>query len=252
MRKFGFTLAEILIVLVIIGVLTMILLPVAFQSSPDEQVMKFKKGYNTLGTVIRELVTSDKYYQNGDLGLKKDGTFILNNDNTRSYFCETFSDVVSTKNVNCMEDNLVRGTVLLNGQEVGIGYTPKTPSEEDIKNSKELFDTNCKDAQNDMPEEIVLNDDTIFYNAGTAAFGSHETYSEDGTPIHLRFFSPPDQFPANYCDENGFDIAYKTFCMDIDGFNKGEDPFGFGIRADGKILTGARADEWINKSIQKD
>ena len=45
--KKGFTLAEILIVLVIIGVLTMILLPVAFQSSPDEQVMKFKKGYNT-------------------------------------------------------------------------------------------------------------------------------------------------------------------------------------------------------------
>ena len=84
MRKFGFTLAEILIVLVIIGVLTMILLPIAFQSSPDEQVMKFKKGYNTLGTVIRELVTSDKYYQNGDLGLKKDGTLILNNDNTRS------------------------------------------------------------------------------------------------------------------------------------------------------------------------
>ncbi len=64
----AFTLAEILIVLVIIGVLTMILLPVAFQSSPNEDVMRFKKGYNTLLTATRELVSSDRYYQNGDLG----------------------------------------------------------------------------------------------------------------------------------------------------------------------------------------
>ena len=42
-KKNAFTLAEILIVLVIIGVLTMILLPMAFQSSPDEEVIKFKK-----------------------------------------------------------------------------------------------------------------------------------------------------------------------------------------------------------------
>ena len=39
--------------------------------------------------------------------------------------------------------------------------------------------------------------------------------------------------------------------MDVDGINKGEDPFGYGIRADGKIIMGARADEWMNKSIQK-
>ena len=57
--KKGFTLAEILIVLVIIGVLTMILLPMAFQSSPDEEVMKFKKGYNTITTAIKELVSGD-------------------------------------------------------------------------------------------------------------------------------------------------------------------------------------------------
>ena len=37
--------------------------------------------------------------------------------------------------------------------------------------------------------------------------------------------------------------------MDIDGINKGEAPFGFGIRADGKILTGKRATEWLNKEI---
>ena len=38
--------------------------------------------------------------------------------------------------------------------------------------------------------------------------------------------------------------------MDVDGIDKGEAPFGYGIRADGKILTGKRADEWMEKSIQ--
>ena len=61
-KKFGFTLAEIMIVLVVIGVITGILIPIAVQSLPDENVMKFKKAHTTFGNVIRESVTSDKYY----------------------------------------------------------------------------------------------------------------------------------------------------------------------------------------------
>ena len=104
MKIKAFTLAEILIVLVIIGVLTMILLPVAFQSSPDEKAMKFKKGYNTLNTVIKELVTSDRYYQNGDLGTRANGILIdRTHDGDFTYFCETFADTISTKSVNCSQ-----------------------------------------------------------------------------------------------------------------------------------------------------
>lgn len=39
--------------------------------------------------------------------------------------------------------------------------------------------------------------------------------------------------------------------MDVDGIDKGEAPFGYGVRADGKILPGPKAQEWIKKSIQK-
>ena len=81
------------IILVVIGVITGILLPTAIQSTPDKNVMKFKKGYNTLGQVIRELVTSDKYYKDGDLGIMSNGDKVVN----PTYFCETFADVVSIK-----------------------------------------------------------------------------------------------------------------------------------------------------------
>ena len=56
--KKGFTLSEIMIALVVIGVITSILLPVAFNNVLNENVMKFKKGNATLAKVINELVTN--------------------------------------------------------------------------------------------------------------------------------------------------------------------------------------------------
>jgi hypothetical protein len=43
--------------------------------------------------------------------------------------------------------------------------------------------------------------------------------------------------------------VYKILCVDVDGIGKGEDPFGYGIRVDGKILLGPRAQEWLDKSL---
>ena len=51
---------------------------------------------------------------------------------------------------------------------------------------------------------------------------------------------------------NNFDVHYKIVCIDIDEMCQGEDPFGYGIRADGKILTGARADEWLERDVMEE
>ena len=110
----AFTLAEIMIVLVVIGVLAAILLPAAFKSRPDEKVAKLKKANMALYSTIRELVTSDKYYLDGDLGIKivdqkeldpntgkpKHG-FVTDNDDLRTYFCKSIADILSTKSLNC-------------------------------------------------------------------------------------------------------------------------------------------------------
>ena len=55
----------------------------------------------------------------------------------------------------------------------------------------------------------------------------------------------------NNMDFQGFLTAHKIFCIDVDGIGKGEDPFGYGIRVDGKIMPGERADTWLQKSIQE-
>ena len=264
MKKHAFTLAEILIVLVIIGVLTMILLPVAFQSSPDEQVMKFKKGYNTLNTVIRELVSSDRYYQNGDLGTRANGNTIDGeHDGDITYFCETFADTISTKSVDCS---------LSKGSSEAQASIWLNPDKSDWAKDENLwnYDDICKSRAKAVGAEIVTADGIVFYQSAPATtFGisiksarhlNNDTRfcldnienDKDCEPItDGRWFASPDTDMTNR-GLNGFDINYKLFCMDIDGIDKGEDPFGFGIRADGKMLIGYKAKEWLNKPIQKE
>lgn len=273
----AFTLAEIMIALVVIGVITSIILPVAFNNVPDENLMKFKKGNTTLAKTINELVTSEKYYCNGDLGLKSDCTTeILNSTSTKTYLCETIADILTTKSVNCNSATNERASslVLLSNEVINdIATGEKTKSvvtNETIQSAKNNFDEYCKKSANIIGKEIITSDNIVYYQSGDAQFGSKSIKANSGTgteddstenTVYLRFFSPPSQFPANYADENGIDIAYKVFCMDVDGFDetkgskKCDDikdicPFGYGIRADGRILTGKRADEWLKKSLQ--
>lgn len=247
--KKGFTLAEILIVLVLISVLTMVLLPMAFQSSPDEAVMKFKKGNNTLLTAVKELVSSDEYYQDGDLGIRANGQLIDGTHNGDiTYFCNSLADILSTKSVNCSENKICKTNYCWHTLSEGV--------KKDMTIIKQNTDKGCLNSENTIGAEITTNDDIVYYQVSPAfMFGISE---RDIANIHAT--SEEDESLKNTenntrralgKDKNGFVAVYKIICMDIDGINKGEEPFGYSLRYDGKIIPGLRADEWLNKSIQK-
>ena len=261
--KKGFTLAEIMIALVVIGVITSILLPVAFNNVPNENVMKFKKGNATLAKVINELVTSDKYYKDGDLGTKADETVLYGFENSgqcteqynpngenKEYFCETFADLVNVKHKNCSSLALqgVSSCTLNKNESFTADETPSKVTEEMIIKAKGKIDKACVDAvAKGMECEIETSDDICYYQtAPNFAFGTMAYRNGKCN----RVFSPPNETPYLH-DENNMDVNYKVFCMDVDGINQGENPFGYGIRADGKIILGARAQEWLEKSIQE-
>ena len=86
-----------MITLTVIGIITAVIVPVAINSKPNENIMKFKKAHNTLYQTISTLITSDKYYLNRDSGMKPDGNLV----DSAIYLCETIADNLTTKKVNC-------------------------------------------------------------------------------------------------------------------------------------------------------
>lgn len=249
-KEKAFTLAEIMVALVVIGVITSIILPVAFNNVPNENVMKFKKGNATLAKVINELVSSGEYYKEGDLGIKADGT-LINGKQTDDfkYLCKTFADVLSVKTINCLDSEMDYWS--------GMIIKPEVESQENWNTIASRLDLSCLDKEHcNTSFEITTADNISFYQANPAQpFGINaRTYGENDSYIESkeRLFGLK-KWENLYGTGRGSDVdpIYKVFCMDIDDFNKGENPFGYGIRADGKIILGARAQEWMEKSIQE-
>ncbi len=235
----AFTLAEVMITLTIIGVISAIVVPVAFHSRPDENVMKFKKAHNTFYQVINTMVTSDKYYQDGDLGTKADGTRAGYTEADSTYFCNTFADLVSTISVNCSMAKTVINASHGFSSFVCLNDPPVQSWQISTADSKLRLDSVCLQTANEVGPEIVTTDDVVYYQANPqATFG----INWDHHGCNRLFYHP------TYTEVDGTQRYYKIFC--IDGIGNGEDPFGYGIRYDGKIINGKRADEWLEKDIQ--
>ncbi len=272
-RARGFTLAEIMIVLTVIGVLSAILLPVAINSTPDKNILKFKKANNTLATAIRSMISSGQYYTVGDLGRYPDGTRITDiyydtssgttvttgytQEETEQYFFNSFANIVSVKELS------------LDWSSTGSGEEAHCSNKMSVAQFKAGFDTACSTYQNDtnIKKNILTTTDNItFYQISRQRsfarswYGS--TYGGGGVPVytglHVYYPDPFDysELAATTCAHNAsetlkFDASYKLFCIDIDGANGPIKPFGYGIRRDGKIATGARADWWLEREITK-
>lgn len=246
--KKAFTLAEVMIVLTVIGVLTAILLPVARQSMPDKDLMKFKKAHNTLGTVIRELVTSDKYYKDGDLGVKPDGSLV----DDLKYFCKTFADILNTNVVNCSEASVPSNEGSMQR------LIPRFDG--DFAITINDLDYYCKNSAPTIGGEIKTSDGTVFYQTNPDySFG--RTKDVDGDEIGRIFCMPfSDLSICHRITNDGYPHYTKGFCIDIDGIPSNatvddcvnECPFGYSIRADGKIIAGARAQEWLARDINEE
>ncbi len=258
MQKHAFTLAEVLITLTTIGIITAVIIPVAVQSKPDKNVMKFKKANATLYQAISILVNSDKYFLNGDMKYKFDGTMLLgtNIEHTK-YFCKSFSDVISTKHVNCY--GISQG-----GMQHNNGTLAKFMYDE---NCKPLIDysssasTSCKaNAINSKEKDnlIVTTDGVTFYDMDPAlTFNNLEGWYLTGCNNQDGSVSSGCMADSLKC--YGTTRIGKIFCMDIDGIPDGGSkncddikdicPFAYVIRHDGRILPDYRTQQWIDKSI---
>ena len=75
--KKAFTLAEALVTMAIIGIVMALSIPAVIQSTNDTRPL-FKKAYNTVETVVNELINDVSLYPSGDLSDPASGSFCSN------------------------------------------------------------------------------------------------------------------------------------------------------------------------------
>ncbi|MBR1618144.1 type II secretion system protein [bacterium] len=248
--KKAFTLAEIMIVLTVVGILGAVLLPSMFRTRPDEELLKFKNSNTNFASVIKQLVNSGDYYLIGDLGHLADGRLVTELDENSA------STATSSKNLCINIGKLLKlPDSKINCKTTGYSTLFATLAKENgelgtIENDPDTLKANldeyCLAAQESdnslgVSAELILPDGSVWYQASPQA-----SFATTDNVTGKRLFSDPTSTP-NYPDANGKDANYKVFCIDVDGLDE-TPPFGYGVRADGRIVTGALVDSWLEKS----
>lgn len=201
MQKRGFTLAEMLIVLAIVGIVVTIIMPVIRDLIPDEAEARGKKAYNTLSNVVESLVNDYDIYQDGILGKKANGE-----TSPETYFCQQFSEKVNTS-----------GSISCDSGKVSTQHlTISTQNDTSAKSLDNLCDKRNKNFS-------FKTTDGIYW------YGMYDT------------------FGTQDIDSNNIDRRYVVVCADPDPKNDSVLPYAFGVRQDGKITTGYRIQEILEK-----
>lgn len=231
-KKGAFTLAEIMIVFTVIGVLTAILVPALFTSSPDQEKLRAKKAFNTLTRAVESLTNSGPYDTNG--GMLTSTTFATTADDRESFFCNNLAEILNVKKVDCTEDDINESITggSSDNLHLKVGSTANVADYETLQNS---FDTMCKAAyygNDDSPKgefNIVTSDGILW--------GIQRTDFSDTTTITLNSVTSP--------------AFYNLICIDVDNHNDAEHIYGAGVRKDGKILVGTKLQEIVTEDYEK-
>lgn len=240
-NKRAFTLAEVMVVFTVIGILTAILVPTIFSASPDQDKLKAKKAFNTLTRTVENLTNGVYALNDGIL----DATVMVRNvpadpnlaQIRNRYFAQNFVELLNVK-----ESNL--DTDLVN-DKVTMGRST---------------DATCGEGTNALCIQRQDEGENLNYAAIQNAFdnvcsavttaenfaGNYNMVTADGISwlFQMTDFSRNDTVTVNGVDSPSF---YNVVCFVTDANNAANTTFGAGVRKDGKVLVGTRLQEILDE-----
>ncbi|MBE7706980.1 MAG: type II secretion system protein [Cyanobacteria bacterium SIG30] len=197
MRKKGFTLAEVLIVIMLLSVIGTMLISLVKFILPNENEAKLKKAYNTLTQTVQYL-TNDSTIYGENLG-----DMVSSTTDPAGYFCKHFADQVSVKSAVVCNNSTDTAT-----QAISLNASNVEGSFDDLDNA-------CDKRTSNFAFETI---------DGVSWYGFRDTFSS-----------------SNLVE--GIDLRYVVVCVDPEPDSSKVLPYAFGVRRDGKILVGKRAQD---------
>lgn len=142
----GFTLAEILLTLFIVGVLAAVLIPTITQLAPNNNKAMFKKAYNVIGKAVENMINDESSYPSSAVGTTSDGTNVAVPSGfyvatASSKFCNVLSDNLNTVGaVSCTDPK--KGTFSTSDGILWTIYSTTFPLSATSYTTKILLDVN--------------------------------------------------------------------------------------------------------------
>ncbi len=223
-KKFAFTLAELMITFAIIGVLTAILIPSLFKSTPNEEILKAKKAFNTFSRAMENLTNSGVYTDNG--GILTSTSFVSDADSQEQFFCNNLIDTINVKKADCtknkvedaIQDKVSSNCDLASGSPTYV--CAKLTSEGknvDLPQLQKDLDTVCKNWKATVGTDYnFATTDNVLWGIQLNDFANNSTVVMGGLTL-----------PA----------FYNVVCFSTDGLKLDDNVFGIGVRKDGKIIA---------------
>ncbi len=232
-RKKAFTITELMIVFLLIGVLSAILIPALLNASPDHHKLKAKKAYNTITRAVEYLLNSGVYSHS-------DGNFVSTTfglddaDDINQFFCNNLAETLNVKESDCTQDTI--NTLV--GQKPsnkcsGKDYSFATDNDKrkgiciqstssntrlDMATFQSDIDTICTATTKDTTPNFKTADGVLWYVQNT-------DFSYNKNVVVSGITSPS---------------FYNVVCFTTDDKLKDEYKFGLAIRRDGKMIVGTK------------
>lgn len=221
----AFTLAELMITFAIIGVLTAILIPALFKSTPDEQILKAKKAYNTFSRAIESLTNSGVYSDNG--GLLTSTSFVSDADGQKQFFCNNLVDLINVKKSDCTK-NIVETSIKdkitsncsnlpADGSVYVCAKLDTTTNTVDLAQVQKDIDSVCKNWKANVGTDYnFATSDNVLWGVQLNDFSNNTMLNSGGMTT-----------PA----------FYNVVCFSTDQLKSNDAIYGIGVRRDGKIIA---------------
>lgn len=220
----AFTLAETLITLAVIGIIAAMVVPEIMKTSPDTNVILFKKAYSTIETVISNMINDESIYPSLSIDTVANVPRGFNNtaavaNGTANKFCYYLADQMDTI-----------GTV-----------TCPTTAVSTIPPAKSFTTTDGIDWYIYIP---VLDSTTN----GNANLAANQTTSSQ-FPLSSKYYTTKIIVDVNgskapNCSVDTTDTgAAGTLKLTLCPANTDPDTFAIGVRYDGKLMAGCSKDD---------